>query len=529
MKKIVVLLTILIFIFSCGKNGTGNKTFTLNLVDEPKSIDPQIATDVNAGTVDDLLGEGLTRKGKNGTFEPGLAEKWDKSPDGLKWTFHLRNNIKWSNGEPITAQDFKNGWLRALKPETASEYAYMLYPIKNAEKYNKKTGKPEDVGIKVIDDKTLEVELEAPVPYFDNLVAFKTYMPLNQKFFDKIGDKYFTEADKTISSGAYTMESWTHGSEMVFKKNPNYWDAANVNAETIVFKIISNNNSALNAFNNREVDVTPITAEQAKEFKDNPKMISRNDGSVWYLLFNFNNKTLANLKVRKALLMAIDREGMVNNVLNGYGTPAKTLVPKGIGIKGLNNKDFTEEVPTSTLTYNPKEAKKLLEEGLKEVGEAKFPKMSMVINESGNNKVIAEYIQEQLRKNLNIELGLEVVTAQERWTRMSQKNFDLVFAGWSGDYSDAITYLDLFESTGGNNNGSYKNTEYDALVKTVKGTADQNVRIPALIKLEKMVAEDLPVGVLYHREKQYLIDKKVKGIEIISIGGEYYLGNLSLK
>lgn len=529
MKKILILLTMLIFIFSCGKSGTGNKTFTLNLVDEPKSIDPQISTDVNGGTVDDLVTEGLTRKGKDGTFVPGLAEKWDKSPDGLKWTFHLRNGIKWSNGDPITAQDFKNGWLRALKPETASEYAYMLYPIKNAEKYNKKIGKPEDVGIKVIDDKTLEVELEAPVPLFDTIVAFKTYAPLNQNFFSKTGEKYFTEADKTISSGAYIMEKWTHGSEMVFKKNPNYWDAANVNVETIVFKIIPDNNSALNAFNNKEVDVTPISSEQAKGFKDNPKMVSKNDGSVWYLLFNFNNNALANLKIRKALLMAVDREGLVNNVLNGYGTVAKTLVPKGIGIKGLNNKDFTEEVPTSTLAYNPQEAKKLLEEGLKEIGETKFPDMSMLINESGNNKVIAEYIQEQLRKNLNIELSLEPMTLQERLARMNQKNFDIVFAGWSGDYPDAITYLDLFVSGGGYNNGSYKNPQYDALVKTIKSTADQNIRIPALVELEKIIAEDLPVGVLFRREKQYLVDKKVKDIGFTSIGGEYYFGNLSLK
>ncbi|WP_304177155.1 peptide ABC transporter substrate-binding protein, partial [Leptotrichia trevisanii] len=311
MKKMLFLLMMLVFVMSCGKGGGNSKTFTLNLSDEPKSIDPQLSTDILGGTVDDLITEGLTRKGKDGTFVPGLAEKWDKSADGLVWTFHLRDGIKWSNGDPITANDFKNGWLRALKPETASEYAYMLYAIKNAENYNKKKGTAEQVGIKVIDDKTLEVTLEAPVPYFDSLVAFKTYAPLNQKFFDETGDKYFTEADKTVSSGAYTMESWTHGSEMTFKKNPNYWDNSNVNLETVVYKIIPDNNSALNAFNNKEVDVTPITSEQAKGFKDNPKMVSKNDGSVWYLLFNFNNKTLANLKIRKALLMAIDREGLV--------------------------------------------------------------------------------------------------------------------------------------------------------------------------------------------------------------------------
>ena len=245
MKKIIILLAMLIFAISCGKNGGSGNTFTLNLTDEPKSIDPQLSTDVLGGTVDDLITEGLTKRGKDGTFVAGLAKSWDKSADGLKWTFHLRDGIKWSNGDPITAQDFKNGWLRALDPQTASQYSYMLYPIKNAEKYNKKAVSAEKVGIKVIDDKTLEVELETPVPYFDSLVAFKTYMPLNQKFFDKTGDSYFTEANKTMSSGAYTMEKWTHGSEIVFKKNPNYWDADNVKVENIVYKIIPDNNSAL--------------------------------------------------------------------------------------------------------------------------------------------------------------------------------------------------------------------------------------------------------------------------------------------
>ena len=188
MKKLLFILALMLLVLSRGnKNKSNGSTFTLNIVTEPTSIYPQITTDIPGGTVDELILEGLLRKDKNGKSVAGLAEKWEKSEDGLVWTFHLRDGIKWSNGDPITAQDFKNGWLRALKPETASEYAYMLYPIKNAEKYNKKIGKPEDVGIKVIYDKTLEVELEAPVPLFDTIVAFKTYAPLNQFFFSNTG------------------------------------------------------------------------------------------------------------------------------------------------------------------------------------------------------------------------------------------------------------------------------------------------------------------------------------------------------
>ena len=533
MKKTFLILCLMLsmFIVACGKGGKGSgNSVSFNMEAEPTSLDPQILTDMSGLFVTSMTYESLVRLNEKNEIIPAGAESWTKSDDGKVWTFKIRQGMKWSNGDPVTAKDYYNGIKRGIEPKTASEYAFLAYYIENAEDYN--TGKLKDfgkVGIKAKDDYTLEFTLSQPAPFFLKTLIMPIYFPVNEKALAANGDGYATEAKKSIYNGPFIIEKWVHNNKVVMKKNPNYWDAANVKIETVVYKIIPDNNSALNAFNNKEVDVTSITSEQAKGFKDNPKMVSKNDGSVWYLLFNFNNKTLANLKVRKALLMAIDREGLINNVLNGYGTAAKTFVPKGIGITGKDGKDFTEFVPTSTLGYNPQEAKKLLAEGLKEAGQASFPKMSMLINESGKNKVIAEYIQEQLRKNLNIQLDLEIMTAQERFSRMSQKDFDMVFAGWSGDYPDAITYLDLFESTGGNNNGSYKNPEYDALVKTVRSTADQNVRIPALVKIEGIIAQDLPVGVLFHREKQYLVDKKVKGLEFTPIGGEYYFGNLSLK
>jgi extracellular solute-binding protein family 5 len=532
MKKIFLIsLMLILLVLACGggKKEKGN-TFVLNPGSEPASIDPQLSTDIIGGTVDELITEGLLRRSKDGKPTAGLAEKWEVTPDGLVWTFHLRDGIKWSNGDPITANDFKAAWIRALDPKTTSEYAYMLYPIKNGEAFNTGKAKVEDLGIEVTDDKTIKITLEAPIPYFDDLVTFKTYMPLNEKFYKEAGDKYFTEADKTISSGPYVLKKWTHDSDMVFEKNPNYWDNANVKVDNIVYKLISDNTAALNAFKNNEVDVTSITTEQAKEFKDDPRLVKTNDGSVWYVLMNNKAKAkgLANSKVRKALLMAINREEMVNVVLNGAGEAAKTFTPKGIGINGLS-KDFPEEVPTSIPAFNPEEAKKLLAEGLKEEGLDKLPNLEMIFNDSGNNKAIVEYIQESLRKNLNVDIQLSAMTFQERIQRMKQKDFDLVLAGWSGDFKDAITYLDLFVTNGGNNRGDYSNPRYDELVKTIKNTADQSVRIPAMIELEKIIAEDTPVGVLFHRERPYLVNPKVKGLQFTPIGGEFFFGNLSIE
>ena len=527
MKKVLLILAMATMFFACGAKGSKGSTFSLNLGAEPKSIDPQLSTDIAGGTVNELLSEGLLKRSPDGKPDPGIAEKWEVSPDGMKWTFHLRD-AKWSNGDPITANDFKAAWIRGLDPKVASEYAYMLYPIKNGELFNKGKVTADKVGIKVVDPKTLEVTLEAPTPYFSDLVTFKTYSPINEKFLKETGEKFDTEANQTISSGPYVMKKWVHDSEMKFEKNPNYWNKDNVKVDNIIYKIIPDNSAALNAFKNKEVQVTQITAEQAREYEGKPELVESKDGSVWYILPNLKNKFLSNSKIRKAILLAVDRDELVKSVLNGTGESARTFVPSGIGIKGIS-KDFPEEVPTSIEKYNPQKAKQLFAEGLKELGMTSAPTLEILINDSGNNKPVAEFVQESLRKNLGLNLNVKAVTFQERVSRMASKDFDLVLAGWSGDFKDPITYLDLFVTGGGQNRGSYSNPQYDALVKKIKSTADPNVRVPAMIELEKIIADDTPVAVLYQRKKPYLRDTKVQGLKFTAIGGEFYFKNLSMK
>ena len=531
MKKLLTILAMLVFILSCGsKGGSSSNTFTLNITAEPESVDPQLSTDVAGSDVLTFISEGILKRDKDGKVVGGLAEKWEVSEDGLKWTFHLRDGIKWSNGDPITAKDFKAGWLRALDPNTASQYSYMLYPIKNAEAFNNGKAKAEDLGIKVVDDKTIEVTLEAPTPYFDDLITFKTYLPTNEKFLAEKGDKYFAEdAANVLSSGPYVMKEWVHDSEIKLEKNPNYYDAANVKVDNIVLKLISDNAAAFNSFKNGEVDVTTVTTEQAKEFAGDDRLKSNNDGSVWYMLFNIKNKVLTNKNIRKALLMAVNREEMTSKVLNGSGRVAKTFVPAGIGMQGLEKADFTEEVPTTIPGFNPDEAKKLLAEGLKELGLKEFPSLELLFNDSGNNKVIAEYIQESLNKNLGVNLNLAAVEFKERVSRMKSQQFDIVLAGWSGDFKDPITYLDLFTTNGGNNHGKYSNPKYDELVKKVKSTGDQKVRYEAMREIEQIIAEEVPVGTLFHRERKYLVNPKVQGLGFMAIGGEFNISNLSIK
>lgn len=526
MKKILFVLLMFAMIISCGGNKKGD-SITLNLGGEPDSIDPQLASGISGGTVDDLIIEGLARKDKDGKSIPGIAEKWEVSADGLVWTFHLRD-AKWSNGDKITAKDFRAGWLRALNPETASENAGMMFMIKGAEEYNSKKGKPEDVGIKVIDDKTLEVTLKTPTPYFDDLITFKTYMPLNEKFYAEKKEKYFTEAENTISSGAYLLKSWVHNSELVFEKNPEYWDAENVKVKNITLKLMTDASASLNAFENGELDLVSLTNESLKKFVNDKRLVKVGDGGMYYLLFNTNVPVLKNAKIRRALTMGVDRKRLVSEVLGGTERYSETFVPAGIGMQGIS-KDFTEEVPTKQVEFNPAEAKKLLAEGLKEAGLTKLPDLEMIFGDSGTNKNVAEFIQENLRVNLGVNLKVLAVQGKERIARTKQRNYQISLQNWTGDFKDPITYLDLFDSKNASNRGDYKNARYDELVTIVKNSADPAVRVPAMIEMEKIISEENPVGILYQKQKKYLVDPKVVGLGFIAIGGEFNFKDLEVK
>ena len=521
MKKIFLILTLLVFALSCGKKGGSGSTFTLNIVTEPSSIDPQITTDIPGGTVDELILEGLLRKDKTGKSVAGIAQKWEKSKDGLVWTFHLRDGVKWSNGDPVTANDFKAGWIRGLNPDTAGSNASMLFVIKNGEKYNAKKVSENEVGIKVIDDKTLQVTLESPTPYFDDLVTFKSFMPLNQKFYNEAKDKYFTEAKYTISNGPYTLEKWTHDSELKFKKNPNYWDAGNVKIDNVELKIIATD-SAVNAFKNKEVDVTAVTFEQAKEFAGKPELVKANDGGIYYLLFNTKENVFKNAKVRRAITMAINKEELVNKVLEGSEKLTKTFTPSGIGLNGVS-KDFPAEVATDQPKFNVAEAKKLLAEGLKEEGLSELPRFEILFNDTGSRKAIAEYIQESLRNNLGANVELDKVSGKERIERTKKRDYQISLQNWTGDFLDPITYLDLFDSTNANNRGDFKNVKYDELTKIVKSSADPKVRVPAMIQMEKLISEEQPITILFQKQKLYLVNPKVKNLGFVSIGGEFFI------
>ena len=523
--KMILVLTIFIAIFSCGKKGDSERVI-FNNTEEAKTYDPQLATDQSATQVNELIGEGLTRKDASGTkVQPGIAEKWEVSQDGLKWTFHLRSNAKWNDGTPITANDFKYAWLRALNPETAAEYAYMLFPIKGAEEYATKKGKEDKVGIKVVDDKTLEVELTSVTPYFDSLVGFITYYPLNQKFYEANKSEFALKVDKMQYSGPYVLKEWVKDSYMILAKNPNYWDASSIKADTIEYKYISDNAAVMQGFNNEELDITRITSEQYIKLKDDKRVVKNFTGSVWYYEFNLNNKFLSNKKIRKAIQMAMNTDELMNKVVVGSGSPATGFVPEGM--PGLKD-DFRKEGGDIYPKYNPTEAKKLYDEGLKELGLTKAPKIEVLFNDSANNKKIDEYLQENIKIVLGLDLTMTPITFQERLKRMQNKTFDIIQAGWGPDYTDPMTYMDLWVTNGGNNHTSYSNPKYDELIKLAKSTGDQNIRMKAMHDAEKLLVEDMPIAPFNFQQRVYVVNPKVKGLKFKAVGAEVYLREITL-
>ena len=524
MKKLFLLFIMMILI-SCGGAGkesssSGNTKIIVNETAEPKSIDPGLLTDQSGIAVNSLVSEGLTRQGKDGTPEPGLAEKWDVSEDGLTWTFHLRENIKWSSGEPVTADDFKFAWLRVLEPATASEYAYMLHYIKGGQAYNEGKGKKEDVGINVIDSKTLEVKLERPTAYFASLAASPTYAPIREKFFDEKGKNFALEADAMEYSGPYKIKNWKHDSNFIMVKNENYWNKDHIKIDEVEMVLVADSTAELNAFNNGEIELIRLTAEQYKRYEKDPRVNVFRNNSVWYLEYNMENKFLANKKIRQALTLAVDKEEMANTIVKGTGEAAYGIVPTGFPGE---SKTFREENGDSYPKYNPEEAKRLYKEGLAELGVTELPELSLIINEAGNNKKIAEYVQEKIRTNLGANIRIEPIPFKERMARLQQKDFEIVLSGWGSDYADPMTYIDLFVTNGGNNHSSYSNPKYDELIKTANNSSDNKVRMQAMRDAEKILGDDMPVGVMLYSTRVIMLNPKIKNVYFKGIGAEYYL------
>ncbi|WP_124726666.1 peptide ABC transporter substrate-binding protein [Staphylospora marina] len=501
-------------------SGTGEQVLTLTETAEPPSLDSAKSTDTVSFSILNNVMEGLYRINKDDQLEPGMADGEPQiSDDKLTWTIKLKD-AKWSDGKPVTAHDFEYAWKRALDPNTASEYAYILYPILNAEEFNTGKAKAEDVGVKALDDKTLEVKLKAPIPYFKDLLAFPTYMPQRKDIVEQHGDKYALEASTLVYNGPFVLSEWKHEQSFTYKKNENYWDKDTVKLTQVNVNIVKDGATGINLYETGKVDYTGVPAEMVDKYKSNPDLFTIYESTVFYLEMNQKKPFFQNKKVRQAFLMGIDRKTLTDNILKNGSVPAEGLVPGDIK---ANDQQKFRELSKISIEFNKDKAKQLLQEGLKELNMSAPPKVEILTGDTTGAKKDAEYFKEQLRVNLGVEATITSVPFKERLARSKDGRFDLHYGGWGADYNDPMTYIDVFLSNSAYNRGQWSNAEYDALVNKSKTNANFEERLQDLIKAEKILIDDAGVLPLYFRSRLGLKKPYIKDWKWHVIGPEYTL------
>ncbi|MDO5755177.1 MAG: peptide ABC transporter substrate-binding protein, partial [Tissierellia bacterium] len=433
--------------------------------------------------------------------------------DGLEYTFVLKDDIKWSNGDEITAEDFEYSWKRVLDPEKAHDYAFQLFYLKNGEEYLKGEATAEEVGVKAVDDKTLEVTLKAPVAYFKDLTAFYTLYPINSKV-DQENPDWAKKADTYVSNGPFVLDQWDPNSKIILVKNDEYYEADKVKVDGIDLDVIEEASTAYEKFDAGEYDILVDPPQQvvAEKLENNDPLleVGKMAGTYYYNL-NTENPLFANAKVRNALSMALDRQIIVDKIAQGGQMPAEGVVP--FGLPDPDGKEF-REYNGSLVTEDKEKAKELLEEGLKEEGLTVDDLNGAVLlyNTSEGHQKIAEAVQEMWRQNLGIEIGLENVDFQVKLDREKAGDYEISRAGWIGDYADPMTMVELWQSDSAFNDANYNNPEYDRLVDEVKASNDQELRFNNMAEAEKLLMEDMPVIPVYFYTQPYLVQENVKGI-----------------
>jgi oligopeptide transport system substrate-binding protein len=505
-----------------GGKEDANQELNLALSDEIPTMDLSKATNAISFTLFANINEGLTRLDNNGKAQPALAKEWKVSEDGKTYTFTLRDGIKWSNGDPVTAKDFEYSWKRTLDPKTAAEYAFMVAWVKGGEEYNSGKGTADEVAVKAKDDKTLEVTLVNPIPYFAEQMAFPIFFAQNEKFVKAAGDKYGAEADKVLNNGPFKFTTWVHEQSATLEKNDTYWDAAAVKLKKVSYQVVKDSNAALNLYESGQLDRTSLVRDQVDNYKGKPEFSTQPELTTGYIQYNQRVKALTSAKVRQALTWAIDGDQYADVVYHNGTVGATGYTPKGIS-NGQGG-DFTKDVgDLINRKANKDKAKATLAEGLKEAGVTEFPKIKLLSDDGDVGKKSTEFIKEQWRQNLGIDVDIETVPYKLRLQRSHAHDFDMVVSLWGADYNDPMTFLDMFITGGSFNDPSWSNAAYDELIKNGKSESDPKKRMNLLYDAEKLLMKEMPIGPLYFRAKAYVTKTYVKDFQWRVFGPDYEL------
>ena len=487
-----------------------------------ESLDPQQATDGTSFEVIADYTDGLMQMDADGQAVPAIAESYDLSDDGLTYTFHLRSDAKWSNGTPVTAADFVFAWQRAVDPAVASEYAYMLSDIgqvKNAAEIIAGKKDKSELGVTAVDDVTLQVELNVPVSYFLSLMYFPTFYPVNEEFFNSCGDTFATSPETTLSNGAFVLDSYEPAATAFhLTKNADYYDAAKVQLSGLSYQVIQDSQQALMSYQTGALDTTLVNGEQVDQVKDDPEFMTVGAGYLWYVSPNMSAvPELANLNVRLAMTMAIDRDAITADVLKDGSAATYTAVPTEFAA-GPDGSDFSGDQSkfSDVCRFDAAAAADYWAKGLEELGITELS-LDMVVDADDAPQKVAQVLKEQWETTLpGLTVNLVVEPKKQRVQDMQEGNFQLGLTRWGPDYADPMTYLGMWTTDNSNNYGLWSNADYDAIIAectTGDLCTDAEGRWARLYDAEQIVMDEAVIYPLYTQCNAEMLSSKVTGVE----------------
>lgn len=506
---ILLLLSLSVKVSALGVDSNTN-SITLALTSEPPSLDSSLSQDTTSAFVLALTNEGLVRIDKRGRVIPAVAERWQLKDRSA--TFYLRPDARWSNGTPVTAHDFEYAWKRLVDPKTgASGSAFFAYVLENAEEILAGKKPPSTLGIRATDDYTLEVSLSRPVPYILTVLAGTPYFPLNREFVETQKDRYGTDAKNLMSNGPFKLDSWIHNSSMRLTRNSKYWDNESIKLDRIdVGYITSDTRSLYNLFKSGELAALRLDENVLRDASADTYRIQKAPTNclAWLILNVRPERSTSNLKLRRAIRLAFDRDRYVNNIVGLPGTrKIDSVFTRRInGLKG----SFQTEYPAPKIEFNIQMARRLLAQARVELGVKKIPPLILLANET--RQVEAEFIQAQLKDALGLEIRVDKQTFKQALVKMEEGLFDIARAGYCGGaLQDPVFFAGIFKSTSPFNDGAYASAEYDELMSLTHSTADAVERMKAFGKMQRLLFEDVPIIPTHESTWIYVQDDHVDG------------------
>lgn len=495
------------------------KTITLSISQEPPNLDGSLTADQVSGFILGHVMEGLLRLDENNHLAAGVAERWEISESEA--TFWLREDARWSDGKPVTAHDFVFAWRRTVDPASASEYANIMSPIRNADEINSGQMPVSSLGVEALDDRVLKVHFVKPVPYFAQLTAFNVFFPIREDFFKSTNGRYAADADMLLYNGPFKMTKWVHGANIRMEKNEEYWGRDRIQLNVIDIPYFTADPSAqTNLFRDGKIATTSISQENLEEAQLLGWNIkSFRDGGVFYVEFNHREGRIGgNRNFRKALQYALSPAIEVNKVIKSPGyLPGKSLFP--VWLDGVEDK-LRKEYPAPEIVPNTEKAREYLARAKEDLGLETIPPIMLLSGDNPLSNRIAEYYQDTLKRQLDLDVRIDSQIFKQRLAKMLAGDFDIVMTGWGPDYADPLTFGDLFMSNNVNNRGQYKNPQYDRLVRIAQNSTDPEERMAAFGEMQQIIIDDAVILPEYERALLYTVNPKITGVTRRVLGAD---------